>query len=242
MEKSLQQPVSAIVRRPDASLSAGERTFISRVPVRHDLALEQHAAYVAVLRSFGVEVLELPPLIGKPDSTFVEDNALILDEVAILLPMGAEARRSETSSLRGTLETIRPVLSLDQGAKAEGGDMLRVGRRLLVGRSTRTNDAAIEQLRALLEPYDYQVEAVRTRESLHLKTACTALPDGSLWLNPAWIDEADLSGFAIHQIPATEPFSACQLTVAKRVLIASEHVQARRDLEALGFDVIPIEL
>ena len=120
--------------------------------------------------------------------------------------------------------------------------MLLVGRRLLVGRSTRTNDAAIEQLRTLLEPYDYQVEAVRTRDSLHLKTACTALPDGSLWLNPAWIDEAELNGVAIHRIPAIEPFAACQLTVAQRVIIASEHVEARRALETLGFDVIPVEL
>jgi dimethylargininase len=119
---------------------------------------------------------------------FVEDAAVVLDECAVITRPGAESRRGELPSIRGILARYRALFEITEPATLDGGDVLRIGRRVFVGVSTRTNDAGIAQLRAILRPFDYEVVAVRVNDALHLKSAVTAASDDLLVVDAAAID------------------------------------------------------
>src|SRR5581483_8192045 len=152
--------------------------YFERRPIDFTKAEEQHRAYERCLEELGARVISLPAEAELPDSVFVEDPALVLDEVAVLTRMGAESRRGESASLAEALAEFRPLRRLEAPATLEGGDVMRIGRTLFVGRSARTNAEGIEQLRAVLAPFGYQVAAIAVHGCLHLKSACTYLGDG----------------------------------------------------------------
>lgn len=232
----------AVVRPPYHDIDAGERTFVGPVPIDFDRALAQHAAYVNALESCGCQILALPPLPDLPDATFVEDAAVVLDEVAILGSPGALSRRAEIAVMESAFGELRPLTRIERPATLEGGDVLRIGRTLWVGNSARTNAAGIAALEAIVRNLGYTVAAVSVRGALHLKTACTALPDGRLLVNPAWLDLAPLSEYQHIKIPRGEPFAANVLPVGNRVLCAAEHPQTIALLAAEGYDILPVEI
>jgi dimethylargininase len=170
-----------LVRRPSSRLAEGELTHLERVPADPDLAHEQWRRYVAAFRARGWDVQELPPLDDHPDGVFVEDVVVFFGDFAVITRPGARSRRDE-------IETARDVLAASGAATAaitdpgtlDGGDVLKVGRTVYVGRSSRTNDDGIAQLRALLAPRGWDVVAVPITKVLHLKTGVTALPDGTV--------------------------------------------------------------
>jgi dimethylargininase len=166
----------------------------------------------------------------------------VLDEVAILTSMGTPARQDEPRGLEPILREHRELLRIEPPAKIEGGDVLRVGRTLLVGQSARTNVAGITMLAGLVEPCGYSVHAIPVQKCLHLKTGCTALPDGRLLVNPAWVDRGSLSAFDIIEVPPDEPWGANVCPVNSAVLLAAEHKRTAELIDSLGFTVRPIEL
>lgn len=232
----------ALTHAPSPRMQDCLRTHVACEPIDLELAARQHAAYGAALRRCGAEVRVLDVHRGSPDGAFVEDTAVVLDEVAILCPMGAKARRAEPAAIEPVLREYRPLVRIEPPAALEGGDVLRIGRRLLVGRSSRTNAAGIDALATIVVPLGYEVAPVPVLGCLHLKTACTALPDGRLLVNPAWLDVEALADYELVPVPSDEPFGANVAILGSTVLLAAEHPRTADLIRRLGFAVCPVEL
>src|SRR5436305_12759384 len=185
----------ALTRPVSPSINACELTFHDQQPIDVAKATEQHRAYEDCLRSLGAEIMRLPLEPDLPDAVFVEDAAIVVDEVAIIPLMGAASRRPETISLAAALRAYRALRYLEAPATLDGGDVLRVGRRLFVGLSSRTNQAGIAQLGAHLADFSYEVQAVEVSGCLHLKSACTYIGNNTLLINRAWVDATAFAGF-----------------------------------------------
>jgi dimethylargininase len=246
--KPSDQQMIAITRQPAANLANGERTHLSRTAIDFALAQQQHAQYCDTLRQTGVEVITLPALEGYPDSVFVEDVLIVLPEIAVLCNPGAASRQVEVDAMASDLKSVpldRPVERINTLATLDGGDVLRVGRTLFVGLSTRTNAAGIEQLRELTISQGYDVIPVRVKGALHLKTAVTAIANDVVLMNPDWIDEASQHAFAafkhIHIAPP-EPFAANALRIAQTLLVAQASPETADRITRAGFDCTAIDI
>ncbi len=211
--------IVAITRAPALSLStACELTFIGRSRMSFDTLQRQHATYCAALADAGAEVVLLEAEHTLPDSVFVEDALVVLDELAVTTRPGAASRRPEPALIEESIAHFRTIARIVAPATLEGADVLRIGRRLFVGISTRTDQAGIAQLADIVRPHGYEVVPVHVSGSLHLKTACTALDAETLLLNPAWIDTAAFAGFDTIAVAADEPFAANVLPIGSNVI------------------------
>jgi dimethylargininase len=232
----------AITRALSPALPRCELTFLERQEIDLALAVAQHRRYRDCLLELGLAVLTLPAEPDLPDSVFVEDPAVVVDEVAVILRMGAESRRAESESLAQALAPYRPLRRLREPATLEGGDVVRVGRRIYVGLSGRTNQAGIGQLAGELGPLGYSVSAVEMRGCLHLKSACCPLGDGLLLANREWIDPAPFAGLRIVDVAPGEPGAADVLALGNTVLIPAAFPATADCLARLGRQVIPLDV
>jgi dimethylargininase len=227
--------LTAITRAVSPTLGDCQLEHLHRQPIDVPRAAAQHRVYEACLRELGVRVISLPAAVECPDGVFVEDPALVLDEVAIATRMGAAARRAESESLAEAVARFRPVKRLHAPATLEGGDVMRVGRTLYVGRSRRTNQAGIEQLAEIVAPFGYRVVAVDVTGCLHLKSACCYLGGDRVLANREWIDPVPLANFTLIHVPAEEPRGANVLRVGDTVLIPAAFPQTAGVLSDAGF-------
>ena len=232
----------AITHVPSPKMEECERTFVTRTPIDYKRATRQHEEYCRMLRACGAEVVTLDINRDLPDCAFVEDTAIVLDEVAVLASMGAESRRAEPAGIELELGKYREIHRVQTPATIEGGDVLCVGRKLLVGLSSRTNRAGVNALEAVVRRYGYEIVLVPVRHCLHLKTACTALPDQSLLINPAWIDVRAVRGFELIPVPEAEPWAANVALVGNTVCVAAYHVETGCVIRERGFEVHKINL
>ena len=230
------QRMRAIVRQPSSALSRCALTFLERQPIDFARAERQHAAYVAALRNLDVDVTVLPAEAELPDAVFVEDTALVLDECAVLMRPGLDSRTEETASISTALRDLRPLVEILPPGTAEGGDILRIGRTIFVGRTPRTNDDGIRQLAAAVEPHGYEVVSVTPHGCLHLKSAVTSAGMETVILNPDWIDVELFSRWQCIPVAPEEPFAANVLVVGSVVHTAASAPRTRRKLDALGFE------
>ena len=232
----------ALMRGVPPTLAECELTFRPREPIDLDRAVAQHAAYADLLGSLGLEVVELPADPALPDCCFVEDVAVVLDEVALLAMPGAPSRRGEVRAVEEALARFRPLERTPLPATLEGGDVLRVGRRLFVGRSARTNEAGIARLAAVAEPFGYRVVPVTVTGCLHLKSAVTALDDERLLANPAWLDPSPFSGLGVVAVDPDEPGAANVLRVGGTVVAHAGFPRTIDRLAGLGYAVRPLDV
>src|SRR5213083_1131659 len=165
--------LTAITREVSASINRCQLSFHARQPIDIGKAIAQHKAYRDCLSELGVRIVSLPPEPEFPDAVFVEDPAVVVDEVAVISIMGVPSRRPEARSLAHALSRYRPITFLRESATLDGGDVLRIGRRVFAGLSQRTNREAFSQLRDLLQAFDYEVKPVEVRGCLHLKSTCS---------------------------------------------------------------------
>lgn len=232
----------AITHAPSPKIEQGQRTHLGRATIDIARARRQHEAYCQMLRDCGAEVQVMDVNREWPDSVFVEDTAIVLDEVAVLASMGAESRRGETAGIERELRNHQKVERIALPATIEGGDVLRMGRSLLVGVSSRTNRAGVNALDDVVRRYGYKVIPVPVHDCLHLKTACTALPDETLLVNPAWLDLAPLREFDRVPVPESEPWAANIALVGATVWVAAEHKRTAEMIRQRGFEVRTVEL
>jgi dimethylargininase len=233
--------LTAITRGVSPRLSDCELSFQEREPIDAARAAAQHTAYQAILRELGVNVIKLPALEDQPDCVFVEDPALVLDEIAIITRLGAEARRGESESLASAVSEYRPLLYIEAPGTLDGGDVMRVERNLFVGFPQRTNPAGIQQLARLVEPYGYWVTPVEVRGCLHLKSACCYLGDGVVLANRAWLDTDAFCGLKFLDVPEAEPHGANALRIGDTILLPASYPRTRELLEQNGFCVRTVD-
>jgi dimethylargininase len=225
----------AVMRGVPPTLARCEISFREREPIDLDRAIAQHAAYAALLRSLGLEVVELPADPAFPDCCFVEDVAIVLDEVALLTRPGAPSRRGEVPAVESALARYRRIETTPAPATLEGGDVLRVGHTLYVGHSARTNQAGIARLVAVAEPLGYRVVPVAVSGCLHLKSAATVLDQERLLVNRAWLDPAPLRGLDLLDVAPDEPGAANVLHVAGLVIAHPGFPRTLERIAALGY-------
>ncbi len=230
----------AITRQVSRSIVRCELAYLAREPIDILRARRQHAQYRQALEELGLAVITLPEQPEMPDAVFVEDTALVLDECAILLRPGAESRRPETDSIAGILERFRPVYRVEAPARVDGGDILRLGRRIYVGLGQRTDALAKEQIQSWLEPLGYTVVAVRVSGCLHLKSAATEIGDGVVLANPEWMDPRAFGHVKYIEIDPSEPYAANALRVGETVLFPEAFPLTRARLEQAGTRILPL--
>ena len=226
----------AITRAVPTSLPHCELTYQTRVPIDLELARAQHAAYRDALVRHGYHVVELPEAPDLPDSVFVEDVAVIFDELAVITRPGAPSRRPEVPSVSAALQEYRTVHEITAPGTLDGGDVLQLGRRVFVGVSTRTNHEGIAQLARIVERFGYQVIPVDVDKSLHLKSLVTAVADD---LIVADTDSIDPAIFDVRCI-AVPPEAANMLRLKNVVLCpaAAAAVAQRLTSEGLAVELL----
>ena len=227
----------ALTRPISAAMAACELTHLRREPIDLELAAAQHAAYEEALDRLGFTIVQLEAQPELPDSVFVEDTAVVLDEVAIIARPGAPSRRPETLSVGEALAPVRRLEQIVDPGTLDGGDVLCVERQLFVGRSARTNEDGIQQLRELVRPFGYTVVAVPVAGCLHLKSAATQVAPGTLLINPAWVSTAAFTGCRLIEVHPREPLAANALLAGGSVLYADSTPGTAARLLAGGIDI-----
>jgi dimethylargininase len=231
-----ERPVNGtvLIRAPSSRLAEGIVTHIRRTPVDVSLARAQHAAYADALAACGWMIAQVPAAEDCPDSVFVEDAVVVCEDLA------APARRAEVPGVAGLLRSMGLRTAwIEEPGTLDGGDVLQAGHTVYVGRGGRTNGAGIRQLRALLAPLGRTVIAVPLSNVLHLKSAVTALPDGTFLLLPQLVPAG--------LFPAVRPVdeeSGCHVVPlgADRVLIAASAPRTAELLDDLGFTPVVADI
>ena len=234
-------PRRALVRRPARNLAEGQLTHIARSPIDLALADEQWRGYVAALTAAGWDTIEVEPAPDLPDSVFIEDAVVLFGDLAVVSSPGAPSRRGETAAAESAVRDLGlTVHHLELPGTLDGGDVLKVGRTVYVGRSLRTNGEGIRQLRAVLEPRGYTVVAVPITKVLHLKTAVTALPDGTvIGYRPLIDDPSVFSRF----LPVPEPEGTAVVVLdAATVLMSSAAPRSAALFAGLGYQVVTVDI
>jgi len=173
---------------------------------------------------------------------FVEDPAIVLDELAVILPLGTETRRREAPCLAQALSTFRKLEYVTLPGTLEGGDVLRIGRKLFVGLTKRSNAEGIRQLAAIVAPHNYEIIAVQVTGCLHLKSAVTYLGRNTLLANRTWFDTKPLADYGWIDVDPAEPHAANALALGATIIFPASFPRTRARIEALGFSVTPIDI
>ncbi len=228
-------------RLPECAL-----THLDRVPIDVAKAAAQHAAYEQALAEAGVEIIRLPDLPGDPDAVFVEDTALLLDGHAIITRPGVESRANETESTAQGLAAHFDLHRLCSGF-LDGGDVLRIGRTIYVGLSSRTDTAGIAALSEIASALGYEVIEAQLRECLHLKTGATfAGTDANgapvLLFNPRCVDPVQFAGVEPMPVDEQEPGAANCLRVAETLILPAGSPRTADRLRARGFRVVELDV
>jgi len=234
--------LTAITRAVSPAIVNCELSFVDRKPIDLAIAQEQHRAYEKLLGKLGVRVISLPAEPDLPDSMFVEDPAIVLDELAVILPLGTETRRREAPSLAQALAAFRKLEYVSLPGTLEGGDVLRIGRKLFVGLTRRSNAEGIRQLAAILAPHNYDVITVPVTGCLHLKSAVTHLGRNRLLANRAWFGTTPLAGHEWIDVDPAEPHAANALALEDTIIFPASFPRTRARIEARGFQVTSIDI
>ena len=231
----------ALVRRPGPRLTEGLVTHVDRVPVDLDLALIQWADYVDTLGQHGWETIEVDPADDCPDAVFIEDAVVVFDDLAVVTWPGAESRQPEvTAAESAASSTGLAIAHIDPTGTLDGGDVLKIGRDVFVGVGGRTTPAAIAQLAVILSPRGWFVRPVPVHKVLHLKSAVTALPDGTVIGYPDLVD--DISQYE-RFLSVPEPAGAHVVLIGgDRLLMSADAPQSAALFRSMGYDPVEVDI
>ena len=230
-----------LVRRPSPLLAEGELTHLERVPVDAARALRQWSDYVEVFRDRGWEILEVEPADGQADGVFVEDAVIVFGDVAVLCRAGATSRRGEAPTIEAAVEASGlEIARIDAPGTLDGGDVLKVGRTVYVGASSRTNADGVAQLRAMVEPRGWTVVEVPVTKVLHLKSGVTALPDGTVVGFEPLVDAP--AAFPVFAGVPEEHGTAVVVLDAQTVLMSADAPATEAAHRARGLEVVTVDV
>ncbi|MFQ5526446.1 MAG: dimethylarginine dimethylaminohydrolase family protein [Thermoanaerobaculia bacterium] len=231
----------AVTRGVSAAIGRCELTHLEREPIDLDRARRQHRAYQERLRILGCRIEALPDEPELPDSVFVEDVAVVLDELAVITRPGAPSRRNERPSIGQALERYRPLFHIRAPGVLDGGDVVLLGDIVYVGLSSRSNRAGARQLREAVAEHGYDVREVEFRDCLHLKSAATPVAADTILLNPECVDRAAFGEARVIAVDPREPRAANVLPVGETVLCGAEYPETRECLVDHGFEVTAVD-
>jgi len=232
----------AVTRKVSSAMTRCELTHLRRTPIDVALAREQHHAYEQTLGTLGWRIESLAEEPELADSVFVEDTAVVLDEVAVITRPGAPSRRAETASIAAVLGRYRELVRIESPGTLDGGDVLRVGSSVYVGTSSRSNATGIEQLGALLLPFGYRVLPVAVQGCLHLKSAVTQVSGDALLINPRQLDRKQFPGMRFIEVDEAEPAGANALLLGAEVIYSSSYPRTADVLRRHGIRVHTVEM
>lgn len=227
----------AITRAVSPRINECELTYADREPIDPARARAEHATYEAWLETQGLKIVRAKEAPDNPDGVFVEDTAIVLDEVAVITRPGAESRRSETESVASVLKPYRELKHIVAPATIDGGDVLRHGKRIYVGLSTRTSDTVLDQLGPIVDPLGYRIDLVPLKRCLHLKSAATLISDDTILYNPACVHDEAFHHVRMLEVDPSEPGAANVLRVNDRLLISASCPRTAEMLMREGFVV-----
>jgi dimethylargininase len=232
----------AVTRKVSSAMMRCELTHLQRTAIDVARAREQHQAYEQALRELGCRIETLPEEPELPDSVFVEDTAIVLDEVAVITRPGASSRRAETASIAAALGKYRDLVRIESPGTLDGGDVLRVGRTLYVGTSSRSNASGIEQLGALLRTFGYRVLPAAVHGCLHLKSAVTQVIADALLINSRYAEREQFQGVGFIEVDESEPSGANALMLGAGVIYSSSYPRTAEILRRHGIHVRTVEM
>ena len=232
----------AVTRELTAAIGNCELTFLHRSAIDFGLAQQQHRDYQSALSSLGCEVVVVPAPPGLADSVFIEDTALVLDDIAVMLRPGVASRQPEVAGVAEVLQQYKPLKAIEPPGTIDGGDLLRVGNRIFAGLSTRSNQSGIQQLRDIVSDFGMTVETVETTKCLHLKSAVSEVAPGTLLINTDWISSLAFKDFEMIPVDKEETHAANALRIGKNLIYPSSFPRTMDVLMNRGIDVIPVDL
>lgn len=232
----------ALMREVSRSISECQITNISRKPIDPEEARKQHEGLAQALRDMGYKIHMIEEDQSLPDSAFIEDTAVVLEEVAVITHPGASSRRGETKAVAEALSIYRDLAFIGESGTLDGGDVLRIGRKLYVGKSCRSSAVGIGNLRDIVGQYGYEVVSVPVTGCLHLKSAVTLVGEGTLLINPSWVDPADFTGMELVTVDPSEPYGANSLLVEGGLLYSISYPGTRKKLEERGLEVLAVDM
>jgi dimethylargininase len=232
----------AITRAVSPQIGQCELTHLQRQAIDIKRAQAQHGQYEACLAGLGCHLHRLPAEPDLPDSVFVEDTAVVLDELAIITRPGAASRRPETESIARALSPFRRLAFIQPPGTLDGGDLLHIGRVLYIGLSGRSNPVGIDQMRELVEPFGYQVEGLPVAGCLHLKSAVTQVAEDAVLINREWVDGRVFRELKRIDVYPEEPLGANALLVSGAVIYPAACPRTRRRLEEAGIAVQTVDV
>lgn len=230
----------AITRKVSPNISLCELTHLERQPIDYHNATLQHQEYEEGLERSGCKVFSLPAEPDLPDSVFVEDAAVVFDELAIITLPGADSRKPETATVAEALRPYRKLFFIHEPGMMDGGDVLKVGKQIFVGITPRTNLQGIAQMREILAPYGYSVKGIPVHGCLHLKSAVTQVKEDTLLINPAWVDKSEFGGMNFIDVDPAEPYAGNALFIGNQVIYPSAYQKTRRRLEAHAIKLLSV--
>lgn len=232
----------AVTRELTAAIGNCELTFLHRSAIDFGLAQQQHRDYQSALSSLGCEVVVVPAPPGLADSVFIEDTALVLDDIAVMLRPGVASRQPEVAGVAEVLQQYKPLKAIEPPGTIDGGDLLRVGNRIFAGLSTRSNQSGIQQLRDIVSDFGMTVETVETTKCLHLKSAVSEVAPGTLLINTDWISSSAFKDFEMIPVDKEETHAANALRIGKNLIYPSSFPRTMDVLVNRGIDVVPVDL
>lgn len=234
--------LTAVTHKPSPALQECELTFLKSQKIDYEQALQQHQAYCKMLKECGSSVIQLTDNLSLPDSVFVEDPIIVFDEVAVLTSMGVESRRPESAALESFFQRSRKLERISLPAKIEGGDVLKVGRRIYVGESPRTNSLGIQALTRIIEPLGYKVLPAKVNGCLHLKTGCTALDEETFLINSEWVDHTPFKHFTVIKTPSEEPFGGNVLPLNGTICMNKAFPKTIDLVASMGYSIASVNI
>ncbi len=231
----------AITREVSPAIGDCELTHLERSSIDVGVARNQHEAYTATLADLGCRIEQLPAEPDLPDSVFVEDVAVVLDEVAIITRPGAESRRGERLTIEQALLPYRPLEYIQAPGTIDGGDVLVAGRDVWIGLTSRSDQHAVGQFHRAVTHYGYRVHTAEVTGCLHLKSAVTAVDAETLLVDPTWVDVSQFSGRRCLTIDPSEPGAANVVRVSDAVVAAATYPRTAQCLADTGYEVHTVD-
>ena len=224
-------------------------TFQDCVTISHntpkinvELARQQHETYCTTLEQLGLKLIRIEADDALPDCCFTEDIAIVFNDLAIITSPGTPSRVAETVEMEKIVAPLKKIYHLSPPATLDGGDVLKIDKKIFIGNSLRTNEEAIKQVAAIINPKGYEVIGVKIWNTLHLKSVCTYLGNGCIILAEGYLDDKIFSQYDKIILPKEEAYCANCLVVNGKVLISKGFPKTKSLIEAKEFSVIEMEI